>query len=428
VSGVIAAGYERAEVAMRRLCGFGFVCWLCQGVAAAQGYAPASAAESNALAEVRAQRTAGVIALQPWAQVLGGGRLGVGWLTDGPADGVAEWTQDEGEPAEWRTAWYAEDGLRQANGTAQRAVVAGYDPSKPIRIRAVSRPITSFKPYKVTFGAAATSEVRRLPPAARADGVSFVVFNDIHSRPQLYPLLMAKAGARPDFAVFNGDVLQDPQSEREVDENLLQPMAWLTAQGVPCFFLRGNHETRGAFARQLKPLLVLPDNRYYSALTFGPARVLFLESGEDKPDTSKEYSGLVDFDAYIEDELAWLRREVDGEAFRRAVWRIAVVHIPPDWRKDEAALWHGERRMRERFAPLFDAGRVDVVISGHTHKAEVVGPCPDARRGFRWPVFIGGAHPLTNATVVRVEADVQTLKVACFRSDGTVAFEKAWSK
>jgi predicted phosphodiesterase len=252
-------------------------------------------------------------------------------------------------------------------------------------------------------------EVRRLPPAARADGVSFVVFNDIHSRPQLYPLLMAKAGARPDFAVFNGDVLQDPQSEREVDENLLQPMAWLTAQGVPCFFLRGNHETRGAFARQRKPRLVVPDTRYSSALTFGPARVLFLESGEDKPDTSKEYSGLVPFDAYIEEELAWLRRELAGEAFRRAAWRIAVVHIPPDWRVTEAELWHGQRRMRERFAPLFDEAKVDVVISGHNHKAALVEPCPDASRGFRWPVFIGGAHPYTNATATRVEADAKTL-------------------
>jgi UDP-2,3-diacylglucosamine pyrophosphatase LpxH len=156
--------------------------------------------------------------------------------------------------------------------------------------------------------------------------------------------------------------------------------------------------------------------------------VLFLDSGEDKPDASKEYSGLVDFDAYIEEELAWLKREIACEAFRQAAWRVVVVHIPPDWRKEDARLWHGERRMRERFAPLFDEGQVHVVISGHTHKAEQIEPCPDTRRGFRWPVFIGGAHPYTNATVIRVDATAKALKVACVRSDGAVASEKSWAK
>jgi predicted phosphodiesterase len=403
--------------------------WAC--LACGQLYAPASGAETNALAEIRAQRGEGLIAVQPWAQLVGAGELGVGWLTAQAADGLAEWTQDEAgdDRAVWRQAWYSEDGLKQANGTAQRAVIAGYDPARAIRFRVISRPVMTFKPYTIAFGGAVTSGVRRLPARARPEGgVSFMVFNDIHNREQLYPLLVAKAGAPFDFAVLNGDVLQDPQSEKELAEHLLLPLAWFTSKGLPCFFLRGNHETRGAFARPMKDYLTLPDNRYYTAMTFGAARVLFLDSGEDKPDTSQEYSGLVDFDAYIDEELVWLRREIAGEAFRRAAWRIVVVHIPPDWRKEEARLWHGERRMRERFAPLFDEGQVHVVISGHNHKAEVIEPCSDTRRGFRWPVFIGGAHPLANATVIRVDATPQTLKVACIKSDGAVAAEKSWAK
>jgi hypothetical protein len=48
-------------------------------------------------------------------------------------------------------------------------------------------------------------------------------------------------------------------------------------------------------------------------------------------------------------------------------------------------------------------------ISGHIHRAERVEPCPDRARGFRWPVFIGGAHPLERATVIRVDADAAAL-------------------
>ena len=120
--------------------------------------------------------------------------------------------------------------------------------------------------------------------------------------------------------------------------------------------------------------------------------------------------------------------ELRSEDCRRAAWRVAVVHSPPDWREDEAKLWHGERRMRERFAPLFDEGQVHVVISGHNHKAELIEPCPGARLGFRWPVFVGAAHPLANATVIRVDATPAALKVACVRSDDSVAAEKTWSK
>ena len=56
---------------------------------------PMDAAESNAWAEVQAQQGGGLFAVQPWAQVMGGGRLGVGWVTSRPAYGVVEWTQDE---------------------------------------------------------------------------------------------------------------------------------------------------------------------------------------------------------------------------------------------------------------------------------------------------------------------------------------------
>ncbi|MDD4172676.1 MAG: hypothetical protein PHN34_00410, partial [Kiritimatiellae bacterium] len=77
---------------------------------------------------------------------------------------------------------------------------------------------------------------------------------------------------------------------------------------------------------------------------------------------------------------------------------------------------------------LFDKGRVHAVISGHNHKAERVEPCPDAARGFRWPVFIGGAHPLEKATVIRVDADARRLAIRCLGSDGTVHAEQQWQR
>ncbi|NLG00755.1 MAG: hypothetical protein GX565_11480, partial [Lentisphaerae bacterium] len=64
---------------------------LIAGTASAQS--AVSTAEAEGLAAIRAQATQGMIAVQPWAQLMGAGRLGIGWLTSRPADGVVEWTQ-----------------------------------------------------------------------------------------------------------------------------------------------------------------------------------------------------------------------------------------------------------------------------------------------------------------------------------------------
>lgn len=399
------------------------VCICVSSPAAAQS--PLGEPEGDARAKVLAQLTEGLFAIQAWAQLLASNQLGVSWITSEPADGIVEYTQhDTGE--NWQKAWYSVDGLRQANGKVQRAVINNYDPTKPLRFRAQSRPIKEFKPYRTTFGEPQTSSERSLKPILRDGSVSFAIFNDVHNRIQNYPLLMAQAGGPVGFAVFNGDVLQDPQTEKEVEEHLLQPMAWFASQSIPCFFLRGNHETRGAFARHLRDYLVLPGGKYYAAMSFGPMRVVLLDTGEDKPDDNKEYSGLVDFEPYISEEIAWLKHEIASPAFREATWRVVVMHIPPDWRKDPAELWHGQRRVNEKFVPLLDQARVNAIISGHTHRAELIEPCPDKSRGFQFPVFIGGAPPPSNATLIRVDATPTKLKIARIHSDGTVQAEKSW--
>ncbi|AMV37442.1 metallophosphoesterase family protein [Planctomyces sp. SH-PL62] len=392
-----------------------------------------AAAESEARAEVLALRGEGFLAVPPWVQLLGGDEIGVGWMTAAPGDGVVEWTQEPegGEEGAWKRSGSSRHGLKQANSTIQKAVLKGYDPSKPLRFRAVSRPITKLAPYSVVYGEPATSKEVSLPPTRRDDGsASFLVFNDVHDRIQFYPLLTPLAGGGVDFMVFNGDVLTDPMTERQVVESLLLPMAWFASKGIPCFFLRGNHETRGAFARLLPEYLILPEDRYYAAMTFGAVRVLLLDTGEDKPDASVEYSGLVDFDAYMEEERDWLSREIAGDAYKAATWRVVVQHIPPDWRTlpRDKSKWYGPIRVEKLFGPLYDSGKVDLIVAGHNHHAEVIPPCPDASRGFQYPVFVGDAHPLAKATVLRVDASPANLRIRRFQSDGAVGAEQSWDR
>jgi hypothetical protein len=161
-------------------------------------------------------------------------------------------------------------------------------------------------------------------------------------------------------------------------------------------------------------------------MTLGATRLLFLDSGEDKPDENKEYSGLVEFQPYIEQQIRWLEEEIASVEFKSARWRVVVVHMPPHWNKEEERLRFYDKHMREQFAPLFDRGGVTAVISGHTHRMELVEPCPDKARGFQWPVFIGGAPKLEDAAVIRVDADNSTLYIRGYRADGSIFAEKSW--
>jgi acid phosphatase type 7 len=49
-------------------------------------------------------------------------------------------------------------------------------------------------------------------------------------------------------------------------------------------------------------------------MTIGATPLLFLDSGEDKPDGCEEYSGLVEFQPYLDEQIRWLEREIAAAA------------------------------------------------------------------------------------------------------------------
>ena len=107
---------------------------------------------------------------------------------------------------------------------------------------------------------------------------------------------------------------------------------------APFIFVRGNHETRGKFAREF------PDYFHqvgYAAFTLGPVRFVILDTGEDKPDTEPVYAGIVDFDGYRIEQAAKLKLEIESKAFKKAAFRIVMMHIPPRFSGE----WHGPKWM-----------------------------------------------------------------------------------
>ena len=327
--------------------------------------------------------------LEPWVQLIGTDTLAVTFLTGGAAKGTVLWRQGENE--EWqKAAPEIKDGLIRANGTIQRAFIKGFDPLKPVFIKPVSEPIKKFGAYNVDFsGAKEGKEVKIKAPLSRDGRLVAGVVCDLHNQTaRLLPTLKV-LGDDLSLCVLLGDICDAPGSTGDLVNNLATPMAALSKNGLLTLALRGNHECRGAGARDIPEYMARPNDRYYGALTLGCARIVFLDTGEDKPKDHAEYSGLIDFDAYLQEEAEWLKKEVESAEWQTATWRVVFMHIPPRESPEEHSYPVVENGARI-FAPCLIGKGVDIAISGHEHKESFLNEEEAKKYNLDFPVLIGG--------------------------------------
>ena len=371
-----------------------------------------------------------VFSVLPHIQLLDGrGAVGVVWKTSAKATGYVTWSQDG-----WKTqarAWREEDGLLDANDFLHSAVIAGFDISKPLLYRVHSRPFARFEAYKVKYSADEAVFEGKIGALIGSDGaVTWAMLNDVHENLAIYDCFAGRLNGIHGFCVFNGDIANHVDSEEQVEKCLLAPLSRISREGsLPVWYLRGNHETRGPFARHLRDGFSLQDGRFYGAITLGGARFVFLDTGEDKPDSDHEYSGLVSYDAYIGRQTKWLQAEVASPKWRNARARIVVQHIPPHTtipHLDRSGVWKpGLARLDALNGVLKNAG-VTLLMGAHLHNWNW--HAPTEKRPY--PMIVGGGDKLgdpaahNNATLVKCRLSGDALDVRAIAQDGTVLLKK----
>ena len=343
----------------------------------------------------------------PYLQAPGPSSITVMWVTASEAAGWVEYGRDG---SAMTTRLPVRDGLVEANTRVHRVTLTGLAPDTPYTYRIATRPNVSFGPYKVDYGDIARSETHSFRTLGQSrPSSSFLVLNDLHENVETMRAHTTRAAEAPyDLVFFNGDSLNHLESERQLLERCLKPASDLFASRTPFFFVRGNHETRGAFARDLGRYLTLPDGRYYYAFDHGPVRFIVMDTGEDKEDGHWAYSGLTDFDAYRQQEAEWLAGEVASSAFARARFRVLIAHMPffggPRTRVDG----HGPGDARARWGAILNGARIDLHIAGHTHHADWVEAAAGANV---FPVAIGGGSAKGSNTMTRVNVSPDRLEV-----------------
>jgi len=314
-----------------------------------------------------------------------------------------------------------QNGLIQANNRVNKIHLAGIKPGRNHKYRIVSTEILQVTGSKYQFGKTIMSPILSFQtPAENEETFKMVVFNDHHERPQTIPELLYRFAYQSnqkdfDLVVFNGDVFDNSESEEQLIGQFLKPCVDIFAKEIPFLFVQGNHEVRGAFSRELPAYFSFVNEKFYHAFDRGPLRIIVLDGGEDKTDDNWEYGGLAAFDRYREEQRAWLAKEIQTDAFKKAPFRLVLIHISP-WHSGD---WHGPTHCREMFGDLLNRGNVDLMLSGHTHRYGT----HEADSDHNFPIMIGGGPIAGNRTLIKIAATPQQLKATMIRDDGEILQE-----
>src|SRR5690606_8580950 len=136
----------------------------------------------------------------------------------------------------------------------------------------------------------------------------------------------------------------------------------------------------------------------------GPVCFIVLDSGEDKPDSDIEYSGLSAFDNYRTKQAEWLEEALQTPAYVNALYKVVICHMPP------FGGWHGEQEVAEKFVPLLNQAGAQIMLSGHLHRHIKRMP---GDSGYAFPVLVNSNQGLLKAT-----ADNHRLQIDVFDKDG----------
>lgn len=337
----------------------------------------------------------------PYLQMVGQNDVSIVWVTDADALSWVEVAPDDNMNfyAEERPQYFETLFGRKVIGTVHKIKVNGLKPGTRYRYRIFSRAVLEQQAYNIQYGPVASTDVYNLAPLTfrtldtEKEKVDFLVINDIHGNNQLQTdLLKEIKKGETDFILFNGDMVSHMDNEKQVFDGFINTAVGLFAKETPFYMVRGNHESRGTFAKHYMDYFPTNTGKPYYTFQQGPVFFIVLDGGEDKPDNDIEYLGTAAFDLYREEEAAWLQTVTESAAFKNSPFKIVAIHVPPT-----KSTWHGPLHTKKMFVPILNKAGIDLMICAHLHRhfyAEA------GEEGCQFPILIN-----SNTHVTKITAD-----------------------
>ena len=325
------------------------------------------------------------------------------------------WVEVKPDGGEAERHYTVRNGLRDAYNTFNVIRVENLRPDTRYQYRLCSKQIADFQPYKVTFGDSIVSPWRRFStPDPKATACSFIALSDMHQQPDKLGRLLNQAGVgSADMIFYVGDMMNYYDNEETPFRSFIDKSVELFASEKPFVLVRGNHETRGNMAREYARYVPKSSGKYYGAYRVGDIMFIVLDCGEHKPD---------DFDGYRTEQAAWFGELIRSKAYKSAKWRIVMNHFPPlSHMESDNPERHGIQDITDKFLPLYNQAKIDLMISGHTHAYEFMSP--DKYDRLTFPVIVNSTE-----SVARIDIDGRTLKAKVTDTGGNTLKEFTISK
>ena len=344
----------------------------------------------------------------PYLQNMSSSGVTIIWTTNKPAiPGVSLTTKD----GKKRFVRNSNDGIVDGGGQLHKVRIDGLEPGNTYKYSINSVQVLKYQAYKIYYGDTLTRKAESFTtPSVKSENVSFTVINDVHENSGKTASYIKKGNLiEQNFYFFNGDMVDYLQTTNQLFPGFIDTAVTYFASRKPFFYIRGNHETRGFVARDLKNYFDYKDGKFYYSFDYGPVHFVVLDCGEDKPDNNRYYYGLADYDSYRLEELEWLKKEVKSDAFRNAKHRIVMVHMPII---KEVKQGYGMKFLSDNFGPVLQDTGVDLMMSAHTHRNAFY---EAGKSGFGYPVLVN-----SNNSFVEVVVDLQEIKTIVKDLDGNI--------
>ena len=326
----------------------------------------------------------------PWIQNVTETGFTVVFKTTEPALSYVEVAPDDGASFYnvERPRFYETVAGRRVSGTMHRIRISGLEPGKAYRYRVHGKQVMDdSSAYGTVWGpeGVIAKEVRGIRTLDKgAAKCRFSVVNDMHAQFERFATLTRDLKPEDlDFFAMNGDIVSYVNSIDTMMKYTFGPAKELLRR-VPSLYIRGNHESRGREFDKVPTLFETPTGEFYYQFRQGPCAILVLDGGEDKPDSSGEYSGTADYDTYRRAELEWLREAVKDPDFRDAPWRIVLIHIPTI---SHIEPWYAQQWLCDNMLPILNEAGVNLMLSGHHHKYIFVTPHAEGN-GNDFPILV----------------------------------------
>jgi predicted phosphodiesterase len=346
---------------------------------------------------------------------LGETAVNIVWTTNNDAISWVELAPDDGSHFylyERPKHFAVEHGLKNIS-KIHNVKLDGLKPGTKYRYRAYSQEVKSHVSYKIQYGNVAATAVYRQDPltfetlSKSKQNISFAVINDIHGRNEVMSNLLGQLDwDQTDLVFFNGDMADNLRSEEQMFTDYLDTGIKMFAGETPMYYARGNHETRGEFASEIPKYYPSNSGKLYYMFQQGPICFIVLDGGEDKPDSDIEYSGIAKFDDYRTKQAEWLKQALESPEYKDAIYKVVISHIPT------FGGWHGARDYAEKFNPLLNKAKAQVMISGHLHRHVKKDPEAGAHD---FPILVN-----SNSAMVKATADSKSLQIDVLDQSGKV--------